>query len=129
MEGRETTRRDGRQGRTRPVAATMANPRRAHLLALLVLLASVVTVLALWRSTYVREVRTAEARFVAQTADVANRIEQRLGHYELLAGGGLSLFSSVRSEERRVGKEWRSRGRSYPQNKNERRRTKCLHAT
>ena len=73
----------------------MANPRRAHLLALLVLLASVVTVLALWRSTYVREVRTAEARFVAQTADVANRIEQRLGHYELLAGGGLSLFSSV----------------------------------
>ena len=73
----------------------MSNPRRAHLLALLVLLASAVTVLALWRSTYVREVRTAEARFVVQTEDVANRIAQRLGHYELLAGGGLSLFSSV----------------------------------
>src|SRR5690606_33756970 len=68
---------------------------RPHLLAPLVLLPSVVTVLALWRSTYVREVRTAEARFVAQTADVSNRIEQRFGHYELLAGGGLSLFSSV----------------------------------
>ncbi|MCE7031304.1 CHASE domain-containing protein [Lysobacter sp. GX 14042] len=75
--------------------ANSVRPRRGHLLALLVLVASVITVLALWRSAYVREVRAAEARFVASTEDVLHRIEQRLGNYELIAGGGLSLFSSV----------------------------------
>lgn len=95
MEGREKTRSNLYKEGTRAAWATGIRPRRAHLLALLVLVASVVTVLALWRGAYVREERAAEARFVAHTADIANRIQQRLGHYELLAGGGLSLFSSV----------------------------------
>ena len=95
MDEREKTRSSRRREGTRAAWTTVIHPRRAHLLALLVLVASVVTVLALWRGAYVREERAAEARFVAHTADIANRIQQRLGHYELLAGGGLSLFSSV----------------------------------
>ena len=92
MKGRN---KDRSTARREAAWAASVRPRRAHLLALLVLVASVVTVLALWRSAYVREVRAAEARFIASTEDVANRLAQRLGHYELLAGGGLSLFSSV----------------------------------
>lgn len=70
-------------------------PHRGHLLALLVLVAAAITVLALWRTAYTREVRAAEARFVSTTEDVVHRIEQQLRSYELIAGGGLSLFSSV----------------------------------
>jgi len=75
--------------------ASSVRPHRGHLLALLVLVAAAVTVLALWRTAYTREVRAAEARFISSTEDVVHRIEQQLGSYELIAGGGLSLFSSV----------------------------------
>ena len=68
---------------------------RGHLLALVVLVAAVVTVLAIWRQAYERELRLAEAAFVGRTEDVADRLQQQLTSYELVAGGGISLFASV----------------------------------
>ncbi|WP_052101546.1 CHASE domain-containing protein [Novilysobacter arseniciresistens] len=70
-------------------------PLRGHLWALVVLVASLVTVLALWRAAYDRELRAADARFVASTQEAAELLKQRIINYELVAGGGAALFASV----------------------------------
>lgn len=70
-------------------------PVRGHLWALVVLLASLASVFALWRIAYDRELRASETAFVAGTGDIAALLQQRMVNYELVAGGGISLFASV----------------------------------
>jgi PAS domain S-box-containing protein len=70
-------------------------PLRGQLWALVVLLASLASVFALWRIAYDRELRASELAFVAETQDVADLLQQRMVNFELLAGGGISLFASV----------------------------------
>ncbi|MGV8940020.1 MAG: CHASE domain-containing protein [Lysobacter sp.] len=70
-------------------------PLRGQLWALVVLLASMASVFALWRIAYDRELRASELAFIAETQDIANLLEQRMVNFELLAGGGISLFASV----------------------------------
>lgn len=78
-----------------PALSRRLRPIRGHLLALVVLVAAVSTVFALWRVSYDRELKSAEAAFVAGTEDVVERLEQKLVNYELVGGGGISLFASV----------------------------------
>lgn len=94
------------QHREQPTTQTPARrlrPLRGHLWALVVLLASVGSVFALWRMAYERELRVAEAAFVARTEEVAELIRQQLVNYELVGGGGTSLFASV---ERPTPQQW-----------------------
>jgi PAS domain S-box-containing protein len=70
-------------------------PRGGHLLALAVLVGSLVLVFATWQSVRQRELRAAEAVFAAETAEVADLLQQRLVHYELVTRGGAALFASV----------------------------------
>ncbi len=71
-------------------------PFRGYLLALAVLIGSVVSVILFWRNAYEREMRAAEADFVAGTQQIAALIQQRMINYELALGGGAALFGSVR---------------------------------
>src|SRR5690606_14098727 len=61
------------------------------------------SVFALWRMAYERELRVAEAAFVTRTEEVAELIRQQLVNYELVGGGGTSLFASV---ERPTPQQW-----------------------
>lgn len=70
-------------------------PLRGHLWALLVLLGSLLSVLVLWRAAYERELRSANLEFINSTAEVTELLRQKMVQYELVAGGGASLFSSV----------------------------------
>lgn len=70
-------------------------PLRGQLWALVVLIASLTLVVVLWKMAYERELRASEALFVAETQDVAALITQRMVNFELVSGGGISLFSSV----------------------------------
>lgn len=79
-------------------------PFQGHVWAVVVLLASLASVLALWRAAYDREIRAAEQRFVNATEEIAERLKQRMVEYELVAGGGASLFASV---ARPTPQQWR----------------------
>lgn len=70
-------------------------PRGGYLLALLVLLGALVLVLVAWHYTREREMRAAEVRFGTRTAEVVDRLYQRLIYYELVARGGTALFASM----------------------------------
>lgn len=70
-------------------------PVRGHLWALVVLLASLALVFALWRVAYDRELRASQGAFVSGTEDITDLLQQRMVNYELVAGGGISLFASV----------------------------------
>jgi PAS domain S-box-containing protein len=70
-------------------------PLRGHLWALVVLLGALATVLTLWRVAYDREIRAASLSFVSNTEEIAEQLKQRMVQYELVAGGGASLFASV----------------------------------
>lgn len=70
-------------------------PLRGHFWALLVLLGSLALVIGLWRSAYERELRAANLTFINSTAEIAELLKQRTVQYELVAGGGASLFASV----------------------------------
>lgn len=70
-------------------------PLRGHLWALVVLLASLASVFTLWRVAYDRELRAAELGFVSGTGEITELLKQRMVQYELVAGGGASLFASV----------------------------------
>ncbi|MDQ3288545.1 MAG: CHASE domain-containing protein [Pseudomonadota bacterium] len=70
-------------------------PLRGHIWALLVLVGSLLSVLVLWRAAYERELRAANLEFINSTAEVAELLKQKAVQYELVAGGGASLFASV----------------------------------
>ena len=75
--------------------SSRAWPLRGHFWALLVLLGSLTSVFVLWRAAYERELRAANLEFINSTAEIAERLKQRIVEYELVAGGGASLFASV----------------------------------
>ena len=74
-----------------------------YVLAILALLASLLVVLLYWRSAHEREMESAKADFVEQTEQITSLLSQRLGYYELMARGGVSLFASV---ERPTRQQW-----------------------
>ncbi|QNP40761.1 CHASE domain-containing protein [Lysobacter solisilvae (ex Woo and Kim 2020)] len=76
-------------------AASGLMPRGSYLLALLVLAGSLILVLLAWYYARERELRAAQARFEAHTAEIADRLDQRLAYYELVARGGTALFASM----------------------------------
>ncbi|HJR73414.1 MAG TPA: CHASE domain-containing protein [Luteimonas sp.] len=78
-------------GRNLPVT-----PFRGYLLALLVLIGSVASVIVFWRNAYERELRAAEADFIAATQQIAALLQQRMINYELALGSSASVFSTVR---------------------------------
>src|SRR5690606_19021205 len=78
---------DAIRGRLRPL--------RGQLWALVVLFSSLTLVVVLWRMAYERELRSTEAIFVADTDDIAGLLKQRMVNFELVTGGGISLFASV----------------------------------
>lgn len=80
-------------------------PRRSYLLALLVLIGALVLVFTTWTVARDRELRTAESEFQAQTEVITDLMRQRLIYYELVAGGGVSLFASV---SRPTPQQWRA---------------------
>lgn len=78
-------------GRNLPVT-----PFRGYLLALAVLIGSVVSVILFWRNAQERELRAAEADFIAETRQIGALLQQRMINYELALGSSASLFTSVR---------------------------------
>ncbi|KIQ95890.1 Phytochrome, two-component sensor histidine kinase [Lysobacter sp. A03] len=70
-------------------------PLRGQLWALGVLVASLALVVILWKMAYDRELRSSEEAFISQTQDAADLLQQRMVNFELVAGGGISLFASV----------------------------------
>ncbi len=76
-----------------------------HALALLVLLASLLLVFLYWRGAHVREMAAAQAEFASRADEASSLIAQRLGNYELLARGAVSLFASVARPSRQ---QWRT---------------------
>ncbi|GAB3351413.1 CHASE domain-containing protein [Lysobacter tyrosinilyticus] len=70
-------------------------PRGGYLLALLVLLGALCLVLVTWYYARERELRAAEARFASDTAEISERLRQRLIYYELVGRGGTALFASM----------------------------------
>ncbi|KRA20850.1 CHASE domain-containing protein [Lysobacter sp. Root604] len=80
-------------------------PRRSYLLALLVLIGALVLVFTTWTVARDRELRTAESEFQVQTEVITDLMRQRLIYYELVAGGGVSLFASV---ARPTPQQWRA---------------------
>ncbi|GHA71941.1 CHASE domain-containing protein [Cognatilysobacter bugurensis] len=76
-----------------------------HLLAFAVFAGALLLVLATWHTVRQREVRAAEARFVAMTGEVTDLLVQRLVEYELVARGGAALFASV---SRPTPQQWAS---------------------
>ncbi|WP_082538812.1 CHASE domain-containing protein [Lysobacter sp. Root494] len=78
-------------------------PRGGYLLALLVLLGALVLVLVAWHYAREREMRAAEVRFGTRSAEIVDRLYQRLVYYELVARGGTALFASM---ARPTPQEW-----------------------
>ena len=81
-------------------------PRSAasgYVLAILALLASLLVVFLYWRSAQEREMDAARADFIAQADETTPLVRQRLGSFELMARGGVSLFASV---ERPTRQQW-----------------------
>jgi len=87
-------------------------------LALLVLAASLLLVWLYWRSAHAREMEAARVEFEARADEATALLGQRLGEYELVARGGVSLFASV---ARPSARQWRdyvdglSLDRRYPE--------------
>ena len=90
---------------TAPAATTdesyTRSSRSAYVLAALVLLASMLVVVLYWRSAHQRELQAVEADFVADANEISSLLYQRLGNYELVTRGGVSLFASVARPSRR----------------------------
>ena len=86
---------DDSAGQRKSSIGERLRPMRGHLWALVVLLGSVGSVFILWQMAYERELRAASVRFVSNTQEIAELLRQQLVNYELVAGGGASLFASV----------------------------------
>jgi PAS domain S-box-containing protein len=81
-------------------------PVGGYVLALLVLLASLLVVALYWQTAHQREMHAAEAEFHADTDEITALLRQRLGSYELIARGGVSLFASVARPSRRQWQDY-----------------------
>ena len=84
-------------------------PRGAQVgyaLAVLVLLASLLLVFLYWRNAHARELKAAEAEFVARTQESTALLVQRLDNFELVTRGGVSLFASVARPSRRQWQDY-----------------------
>lgn len=66
-----------------------------YALAVVVLLGSMLLVLLSWRAARERELRAAEADFIASAEEVVQRVKQRLVNYDLTIRGGVALFGTV----------------------------------
>ena len=80
--------------------------RDGYALAILVLLASLLVVALYWRSARGREMAAARAEFISHTEESTALLYQRLGYYELVARGGVSLFASVARPTRRQWQDY-----------------------
>jgi PAS domain S-box-containing protein len=87
-------------------ARTARNATGGYMLALVVLLASLLLVFLYWRNAHERELESAAAEFSARTDEAAALLAQRLGNYELVARGGVSLFASVARPSRRQWQDY-----------------------
>ncbi|MCY7355003.1 MAG: CHASE domain-containing protein [Lysobacter sp.] len=76
-------------------AERMVTPLRGYLFALAVLLGSLIFEVLFWQNARERELRAAEADFVAETEELAALVRHRLVNFELIARGGVSLFATV----------------------------------
>ncbi len=72
-----------------------------YVLSLLVLAASLALAIAWWRSASARETEAARTEFAARADEASALLARRLGNYELVARGGVSLFASVARPSRR----------------------------
>lgn len=77
-----------------------------YLLAALVLLASLVVVGLYWRSAREREMASVQSDFIASAQETTALLYQRLGYYELVSRGGVSLFASVARPSRRQWQDY-----------------------
>jgi PAS domain S-box-containing protein len=68
---------------------------------LLVLAASLLLVFLYWRAAHTREMEAAQAEFSARADEASALLVQRLGSYELVSRGGVSLFASLARPSRR----------------------------
>ena len=85
------------------------NPRSTLVgpaLALVVLAASLLMVWLYWRAAHEREMEAARMEFEARADEATALLAQRLGEYELVARGGVSLFASVARPSRRQWKDY-----------------------
>ncbi|GAB3093469.1 CHASE domain-containing protein [Lysobacter terrae] len=71
-------------------------PRAGYVLALLMLLGALVLVTVTWHYARERELRAAQGRFEAHTAEMIDRLRQRLVYYELVGRGATALFASMK---------------------------------
>ncbi len=88
------------------VPSLWRTPVGGYILALLVLLASLLVVALYWQTARQREMRAAEAEFHADTDEITALLKQRLGSYELIARGGVSLFASVARPSRQQWQDY-----------------------
>ncbi len=82
-----------------------AIPRRAYLLAVVVLLGSLALVALYARGAGQRERALSDARFVAEAEQVTSLLRQTLSSYELTTRGGVSLVATL---EQPTSRHWRN---------------------
>ncbi|MCA1715142.1 MAG: CHASE domain-containing protein, partial [Gammaproteobacteria bacterium] len=70
-------------------------PIIGHVLALVVLIASLILVVLFWRNARERELQASEQQFLAQTGEIVERLQQRLVNFDLITRGGASLFATM----------------------------------
>jgi len=80
--------------------------RSGYVLAALVMLASLLVVGLYWSGAHRREMAAANADFVASAQETTALLDQRLGLYELVTRGGVSLFASVARPSRRQWQDY-----------------------
>jgi PAS domain S-box-containing protein len=76
-------------------APNAQSPMQGYLLAVLALVASLALVWMYWRNAQQRETSDAQQKFVAETAEITERLRDRLAAYRLVSRGAVSLFASV----------------------------------
>src|SRR3546814_311731 len=82
------------------------NAAAGYALAVLALLASLLLVFLYWRTAHAREMKAAEADFLARTQEATALLVQRLDKYELVTRGGVSLVASVARPSRRQWQDY-----------------------
>ena len=87
-------------------SSQLRTPMGGYVLASLVLLASLLVVALYWRTAHQREIRAAEAEFRADSDEITALLRQRLGSYELITRGGVSLFASVARPSRQQWQDY-----------------------
>jgi PAS domain S-box-containing protein len=85
---------------------TAPSSRSGYALAALVLLASLLVVALYWRGAREREMAGAKAEFISRAEESTALLYQRLGYFELVTRGGVSLFASVARPTRRQWQDY-----------------------